>query len=336
VAELALGGRVRRRLFLLGCAPPEAVTLQGRITAMKEQDVIFILGMGRSGTSALARILSLCGCALPALLKDANEANPSGFWEPRDALKLNDEFLFRHRATYFDPTLRLQGELTFAPDETEHYIAQIRGFLTDCPKGAPLVIKDPRITGLFGFWREAVHREGFGIKVIVVVRNPSEVAASLGAWIQASPELWHAVWLKYNLLAELHSRHLPRVFVEYSRLLGDWRSQIARISRSLALNQVTEEGAAGIDAFLTLDLYRHRCRGPIIESFGYSWLSDTYTALAEAADDRPLDVAKLDEIFRAYRTCERAFRISLDDSRGKLLPLQLPQDGIMTWKREAD
>ena len=152
---------------------------------MSGKDVIFILGMGRSGTSALARILSLCGCVLPATLKDANEANPRGFWEPVDALKLNDEFLFRHGATYFDPTLRLQGELTFAPDETEGYIAQICAFLRHCPQGAPLVIKDPRITALFYFWLEAARRAGLGVKVIVAIRSPSEVAASMGAWIEA-------------------------------------------------------------------------------------------------------------------------------------------------------
>jgi hypothetical protein len=269
------------------------------------------------------------------MLKDANEANPRGFWEPVDALKLNDEFLFRHGATYFDPTLRLQGELAFAPDETERYIAQIGAFLRHCPQGAPLVVKDPRITALFDFWLAAAQRAGFGVKVIVAIRNPSEVAASLGAWIEASAELWQALWLKYNLLAELHSRHLPRVFVEYSSLLGDWRTQVARITRSLALGEVIEDEAAAIDAFLTRDLYRKRSQGPIVESFGYPWISDTYTMLAGAANDEPLDAAKLDETLRAYRTCERAFRASLDASRSKL-PRRLPQDGIMTWKHEAD
>jgi hypothetical protein len=301
---------------------------------MSGKDVIFILGMGRSGTSALARILSLCGCVLPATLKDANEANPRGFWEPVDALKLNDEFLFRHGATYFDPTLRLQGELTFAPDETEGYIAQVGAFLRHCPQSAPLVVKDPRITALFDFWLQAARREGFCVKVIVAIRNPSEVAASLGALIEAPVELWHASWLKYNLLAELHSRHLPRVFVEYSSLLGDWRSQVARVTRALAFDEMIEDGAAAIDAFLTRDLYKKRCEGPIVESFGYPWLSDTYRILAGAANDQPLDVAKLDETLRAYRTCERAFRTSLDASRSKL-PRRLPQDGIMTWRQDT-
>jgi len=268
-------------------------------------------------------------------LKDANEANPRGFWEPIDALKLNDEFLFRHGATYFDPTLRLQGELAFAPDETERYLAQVGAFLRNCPQGAPLVVKDPRITALFDFWLEAARRAGFCVKVIIAIRNPSEVAASLGAFIEAPVELWHASWLKYNLLAELHSRNLPRVFVEYSSLLGDWRSQVARITRALALDEVIEDGAAAIDAFLTRDLYTKRSQGPIVEPFGYPWLSDTYTILAGATHDQPLDVAKLDETLHAYRTCERAFRTSLDASRS-MLPLRPPQDGIMTWRRETD
>ena len=101
------------------------------------------------------------------------------------------------------------------------------------------------------------------------------------------------------------------------------------------MGEVIEDGAAAIDAFLTRDLYTKRCQGPIVESFGYPWVSDTYTILAAAANDQPLDVAKLDETLRAYRTCERAFRASLDASRSKL-PVRLPQDGIITWRQEAD
>jgi hypothetical protein len=302
---------------------------------MSERDVIFILGMGRSGTSALARILSLRGCILPAALKEANEANPRGFWEPVDALKLNDEFLFSHEATYFDPTLRLQGELTFTAAETERFIAQISDFFHQCPRGAPLVVKDPRITALFEFWLQAARRAGYGVKVIVAIRNPAEVAASLDAWIQAPAELWYASWLKYNLLAELHSRHLPRVFVEYSSLVSDWRSQFGRITRSLDLNEPGENGATAIDAFLTGDLHRKKSQGSIVEPFGHSWLSDTYAILTGAAADQPLDVAKLDATLRTYRACERAFRLALDASRSKL-PRQLPQDGIMTWKQGTD
>ncbi len=38
--------------------------------------ILFVLGMGRSGTSALTRVLSLCGGTLPAKLVGANAGNP--------------------------------------------------------------------------------------------------------------------------------------------------------------------------------------------------------------------------------------------------------------------
>jgi hypothetical protein len=303
------------------------------VSEARSQDVIFVLGMGRSGTSALARILSLCGCALPASLKGPNEANPSGFWEPLDALRLNDEFLLRHQATYFDPTLRLQGELSFPSTEVERYIAQIRAFLSGCPSDAPLVIKDPRITALFDFWLQAARQAGFCAKVIVPIRHPQEVAASLAARVAAPLELWHALWLKYNLLAETCSRPLPRVFIDYSSLLGDWRFQISRISSSLSLTLETEENAPAVDAFLNRDLHRQRFSGSIPSVFGYPWVADTYTLLTEAARGEPLDMRRLDEILRAYRACERAFRVSLDESRSKL-PARTPDDGIITWSPE--
>ena len=294
------------------------------------KEILFILGAGRSGTSMLARILSLCGCALPQALKEPNAANPSGYWEPTEALKLNDAFLFRHGATYFDPTLRLQGELTFAPAERESFIGQIRAFLSQCPNVPRLVIKEPRIVALFEFWLQAARQESFEVKVIIPIRHPQEVVASLSAWVKAPPELWSALWLKYNLLSEHDSRDLPRVFVDYSSLLSDWRRQVARIGRALAVDLSSTDSAA-IDAFLTPDLHRERHSDPVVEPFGYSWLAETYAVLTEAAQDQPLEGAILDRILRMYRAGERAFRIALDESRNRL-PLLPPQDGIMSWK----
>jgi hypothetical protein len=298
---------------------------------MADRDILFILGVGRSGTSMLARVLSLCGCALPASLKDANAANPAGYWEPTEALRLNDAFLFRHGASYFDPTLRLQGEVRFAPEETESFIREIRAFLGQSPEVPRLVVKDPRIVALFDFWLQAARQEGFQAKVLIPIRHPQEVVASLSAWVKSPPELWSALWLKYNLLSERDSRDLPRVFVDYARLLSDWRHEVGRIGRALAVDLSSTEDAA-IDAFVTRDLHRKKNSGPVIEPFGYPWLAETYAALTRAAQDQPLDQVTLDRVLHMYRACERSFRVALDDSRAKL-PALPPQDGIMSWKR---
>ena len=122
---------------------------------MGGREVIFILGMARSGTSALTRVLSLCGCTLPESLKQANEGNPRGYWESLEVEKLSNEFFLRHATTYADPTLRLQGELPFTQQESEHCIGQIRAFLSRCPQDSPLLIKYPSIVALFDFWMQA-------------------------------------------------------------------------------------------------------------------------------------------------------------------------------------
>ena len=71
---------------------------------------LFVLGFGRSGTSALTRVLSLCGAALPAGLLGATAQNPRGCWEPRAAIHLNEAILRRHGSSAYDLTLRMQEE----------------------------------------------------------------------------------------------------------------------------------------------------------------------------------------------------------------------------------
>jgi hypothetical protein len=278
--------------------------------------VIFVFGMGRSGSSALARVLSLCGCGLPAELVGATDANPLGHWEPNDALNLNEAFLSVHGATWHDPTLRLQGELAVDARRRTTYVEKIKEFIRALPSAPLAVIKEPRITALSEYWFEAVRQLEFPMRVVVPVRHPQEVAASLEARDRASPELSSALWLKYNLLAERQSRDVPRVFVEYVKLLTDWRGEVSRIAAALSIDlSVREEGA--IEEFLQHDLRRQRHNGQVTESFGQPWVSRVYEALSAAARDEPVDTVALDEVFDAYRACERAFRVALEDFAGR-------------------
>ena len=48
----------------------------------RKRRAIIVLGMHRSGTSALAGVLGLLGARLPARQLPANFANPKGYFEP--------------------------------------------------------------------------------------------------------------------------------------------------------------------------------------------------------------------------------------------------------------
>ena len=273
---------------------------------------LFVLGMARSGTSALTRVLSLCGGTLPAGMLGASASDPTGFWEPRAAVYINEAILHRHGSAGFDLTLRLQEEGAFDAEEKAACIAKIRAFLTTLPAAPLVVIKDPKITALSGMWFEAARMAGFNVMAVIAVRHPQEVTASFAAAVRASPEFASALWLKYSLLAERDTRGLPRVFVEYANFVEDWRREVKRISVALAIDLSTRDEAA-IEEFLTPDLHRQRHCGPVAEPFGADWISAVYEALRAAARDEPLDESALDRVYEAYRASEHGFRTAFKD-----------------------
>jgi hypothetical protein len=289
------------------------VTPAGQTGTAARPVALFVMGVPRSGTSALTRVLSLCGATLPAGMAGADRNNPRGYWEPRASLNLNNTILRRHGSAVFDTSLRLQEEGGFDAEEKAACIAEIRAFLSTLPAAPLVVIKDPRITLLSGVWFEAARLAGFDIAVVIPVRHPQEVIASSAATFLASPELTSALWLKFNLLAERDSRGLPRVFVEYANFLDDWRREIMRISAALAIDLNTRDEGA-IEEFLTPDLHRQRHCGPVTEPFGTDWIYVVYQALCAAARDEPWDQSALDRVFEAYRASERGFRTAFENS----------------------
>ena len=274
--------------------------------------LLFVLGAGRSGTSALARLLSLCGGTSPGGMLGADSGNPLGYWEPRAAVHLNEVILRRHGSAKYDPSLRLQEEAALDAEEIATCIAEISAFLTTLPAAPLVVIKELQVTALCDMWFEAARLAGFDIVAVIAVRHPQEVIASVGAKTRISPELSSALWLKYVLLAERDTRGMPRVFVEYANLLDDWRREVKRISAALGIDLDTRDEGA-IEAFLTPELRRQRHCGPVTEPFGTHWISAVYEILHAGARDEPLDESALDRVFEEYQASERAFRTMFED-----------------------
>ncbi|WP_374021683.1 sulfotransferase family protein [Mycobacterium sp. HNNTM2301] len=277
----------------------------------KKPVALFVLGMGRSGTSALTRVISLCGAALPPRLLGADASNPLGLWEPRDAMDINEEILYRRHSGWADPSLRIHEE-SASPEENAACIKTIAAFFATLPAEPLVVIKEPRISLLFNVWFEAARRAGFDVAIVIAVRHPDEVIKSLATRDRASQELASALWLKYSLLAERQTRGLPRVFVDYANFLKDWRAEIARVSTALAIDFDTRDERA-IEEFLNPGLRREQSSGSVTDTFGTDWLSATYEALHAAAQDEVLDQNTLDRVFDAFRAGEHDFRTALED-----------------------
>lgn len=273
---------------------------------------LFVLGMHRSGTSLLTRVLSLCGGTLPPALVGPDAGNPLGHWEPRVAMDMNDAILYRHHSHVYDPSLRLHQEGAFDAEEEAACITEIGAFLATLPSAPVIIIKEPRITLLSDIWVDAAHQAGFDVAAVIAVRHPQEVEASLAERDGTSPELSSALWLKYNLLAERHTRSLPRVFIDYNNLLDNWRQEIARISAAIAID-LDAPDAAAVDDYIRQDLRHQQHRGPVTNLFGTDWISTVYAALLAAARDEPLDDSAMDRVLKDYRVSEHDFRMAFDN-----------------------
>ena len=310
---------------------------------MPTKDLILVLGFARSGTSALTRVISLCGCSLPKEVFGDTYLNPTGHWEPVDATNLNVDFVSQ-LGVVGDPSMRLE-EMSVDKQVREAYIERIQALLRAYPR-APVVIKEFRINELMVYWKEAARREGYTVKVVVALRHPHEVFESSSAAFykhtngstQTLPQpcltKFQAHWVKINLLAERQSRDLPRVFVEYSNLVKDWRKEVSRISRALGVAR--EPNEAAIDGFLTPELHHQRYTGPVTETFGYSWTTRVYSILSAAALDSQIDYASHDEIYHGFRVSSRAFRLAAEglDQEASAKLLREFVDKLPIWTTE--
>lgn len=289
-----------------------AVTSSNPLGSGNRPVALFVLGPQRSGTSALTRVLSLCGGTLPAAMLGADANNPLGYWEPRAAISLNETILRRLGTNWYDPSLRFLDH-DAATKENKVCVAKVTQYLSTLPAAPLVVIKEPRITTLSELWFEAAREAGFAVAAVIAVRHPQEVISSIAKSWHVSPALASALWLKCNILAERNSRGVPRVFVDYANLLEDWRREMKRISAQLPVELHSQDEDA-VDGFLTPGLHRQRHCGAVVDLFGANWISTVYQALRGAAQDDPIDISALDGVFHSYRASERDFRKAFEDA----------------------
>ncbi|MDG4666791.1 sulfotransferase family protein [Mycobacterium sp. 236(2023)] len=282
--------------------------------------VLFILGFGRSGTSALTRVLSLCGATLPSKLLGATMDNPRGCWEPRAAIYLNEAILRSRGSSAYDLPLRAPAD-THSADRDEVWIAKIRDYFATLPTAPLVVVKEPKITASSNLWFEGARLAGFDVAAVIALRHPTEAIASIANragrqyYVGSSAELGSAWWLKYTLLAERDTREVPRVVIDYANLLDDWRREVQRINTALATDLLRSEQHSAIDEFLSPGLRHHRQCGPIVEPFGTDWVRSTYEALSAAARDKPWDQTAIDCVIEQYQSAEQGFRVAAEGAR---------------------
>jgi glycosyltransferase involved in cell wall biosynthesis len=238
-------------------SPPSRPAHERTATAPRSapKTALVVLGMHRSGTSAFARVLNLCGCFLPAKLNPPKlGVNPKGFWEPEAVLDLNVRTMRQLGGDWgrVNFTLPVVGEIV---DEFE---SDARALL-ECEYGdqQTILIKDPRICVLAPLWHRALVAAGYRPVYVVPVRNPMEVAQSLHARGELTVIEGLSLWLAYmRRVAEFAESNPDVVHVRFTELLDDWRGVVGRIADRLDIPLDAGDQADEVDRFLEHSLRR--------------------------------------------------------------------------------
>jgi hypothetical protein len=228
------------------------MTLESAITGAPRSKAVLVLGMHRSGTSALAGVLVRLGLEAPRTLMPPNEANPLGFWESDAIVRFHDRLL-RQLGTSWDAWTRV-------PDPPAACDAELSRLIESEFGGASqFMVKDPRMCRLVPLWRRVLAAAHIEPAVVLVTRGVADVCRSL-AVRDGLPEAFSSLmWLRHVLDAERGTRGWRRTFVAYDELLVDWRTQSARIETELDVSWACSEREAGadIDGFLRSELRHH-------------------------------------------------------------------------------
>ncbi|MFA6954566.1 MAG: glycoside hydrolase family 99-like domain-containing protein [Thermoanaerobaculia bacterium] len=225
---------------------------------------LIVLGMHRSGTSALTRVFSLCGAGLPSNLVPPEFGLPadgnsiSGFWESTSLLLLNNEAL-ESAGSDWDSTREIPQDW-FESENCHNITLRLSEALENEFGNAPIfVAKDPRTSLLVPMWIAALDAIGVTADWIVAVRNPLEVAASLTRRDGFARSKGLDLWLRHSIAAERATRKVERIFVDYDDLMRDWRFVVTRteIRFSFKFPHRVETIAKEAEKFLNRDLRHH-------------------------------------------------------------------------------
>jgi len=251
------------------------------VTSKQNWNVLIVLGMHRSGTSALTGVLSMLGADPgPSLVPGQEGVNPKGFWEHAEIVDIHERLLESLDSSWQDerplPDFWWQLPAVSPFRESLRFILQ-----RDFGQSSLWILKDPRMCRLMPLWLDLLQEMGCSPHFIICLRNPIEVALSL-EHRDGIPKLRsYLLWLTHTLEAERSSRGYPRVAIDYGDLLKDWQAIANKIRQDLQLPLIADESSnVRITNFLERPLRHHQALNEAAGPDGLAlWADEVYKAM---------------------------------------------------------
>ena len=223
---------------------------------MPKKRAVVILGMHRSGTSAVSRFINMLGFDLGEHLMAPRKDNPKGFWENEEVVRHNEE-LMSSTSVRWD-SLELDMSLVLKKGLAKKSQTAALRILKQEFSANQIVIKDPRICRLYPVWQKALWEADFSVVPVIVYRDPGSVARSLEKRDIMPPYRGLLLWLIYTLEAMQHVKRSP-IFINYDELIRDPKLGLAPLERLNRKDYLAVRDQF-VKNFLSKKLYHHKKR----------------------------------------------------------------------------
>lgn len=219
--------------------------------------IVAVVGMHRSGTSAMTRALGYAGASLgDDFIETMPEVNAKGFWEDATLNAVNIALLralgidwLTNRAIpmgrFDDAALRPILERAVAILREKTHNAQFFAF------------KDPRTSILLPFWKRAFSLAGVEPSYLIALRHPASVADSLRARNGFDLTKSAILWLRYTVRSLRETHGAQRVLVDYDMLMDRPIEELRRIAADLRLGVPTPAAEAEFASRFLAQELRH-------------------------------------------------------------------------------
>jgi len=222
---------------------------------------VLVLGMHRSGTSAVTRAINLLGVPLcrPDDLFESDGNNVSGYWESRTMMQFNNELLTGLGSSWRCPPRRIDVG-------SRRLVSAAKVGRERMAASHPTVQwawKDPRNCALVPFWRTALPMP---LVAVTVLRHPLEIATSLASQRErfSRPEAL-ALWERNLRLVLRDCAGMAMLVTCFDDLMAEPMQWAAAARAFLEHNGVRlHPDDNGLRAFVDEGLRHHREPDPVL------------------------------------------------------------------------
>ena len=189
------------------------------VNSKSRQRIVVVLGMHRSGTSAVTRALKVLGVSLgDSLMPPAEGNNSKGFWEDTKLNQFNISLLLE---------LGLHWDSVCPVTQADADYLCNKGFLSDAAfllrermdKEPVFGFKDPRVAKLMPFWERVFESIDCEVCYVLAVRNPVSVIKSLENRDGFCGQKSYLLWLDYVTSSIAYCADKKVFVIDFDRLI---------------------------------------------------------------------------------------------------------------------